>query len=215
MAFEGRNFFDLYAHNFVRAAVAIPRVALADPAANASEIETIYAAAARDGAALVLFPELALSGYSLDDLHQQEALLRAVLQGLAALREATRDRPALLIAGAPLRLLGRLFNCAVILSRGRILGVVPKSYLPNYREFYEKRQFAAARHALGREVECLGERAPFGADLLFRCRENGDFVLHVEICEDVWAPIPPSTYAAMRGATILANLSASNVTVGK
>ncbi|HKB07322.1 MAG TPA: NAD(+) synthase, partial [Candidatus Polarisedimenticolia bacterium] len=210
-----RGFFDLYAHNFARLAVAIPRVRLADPAANAKEIARLYDAAAREGAAVVLFPELALSGYSLEDLHQQEALLRSVLEGLAALLEASRQRPAALVVGAPLRLDGRLFNCAAVLSRGRILGLVPKTYVPNYREFYEKRQFASSRDALARDVECLDQTVPLGADLLFRCAENPDLTLHVEICEDVWAPIPPSTYAALRGATVLANLSASNVTIGK
>src|SRR3989449_1092118 len=210
-----RSFFDLYAQNFARLAVAIPRVKLAEPATNAQEIARLYDAAARDGAAIVLFPELALSGYSLEDLHQQEALLRAVQEGLASLVQASSVRPAVLVVGAPLRLEGRLFNCAVVLSRGRILGIVPKTYIPNYREFYEKRQFASSRDALTREVECLDQTAPLGADLLFRCAENPDLTLHVEICEDVWAPIPPSTYAALRGATVLANLSASNITIGK
>src|SRR3989441_5223517 len=210
-----RGFFDLYAQNFVRAAVAIPRVGLADPAANAAQIARLYAGAAQDGAAMVLFPELALSGYSLEDLHQQEALLRSVLDASAVLVEATSGQGALLIVGAPLRLEGRLVNCAVVLSRGRILGIVPKTYIPNYREFYEKRQFASSRDVLQREVDFLGRRVPVGADLLFRCAEIPDLALHVEICEDVWAPIPPSTYAALRGATVLANLSASNITVGK
>ena len=210
-----RSFFDLYAQNFVRAAVAIPRVALADPAANAAQIERLYAGAAGKGAAIVLFPELALSGYSLEDLHQQEALLRSVLDAAAVLVRATGGQAALLVVGAPLRLEGRLLNCAVVLSRGRILGIVPKTYLPNYREFYEKRQFASSRDALEREVTVLGQRVPVGADLVFRCDELPDLSLHVEICEDLWAPIPPSTYAALRGATVLANLSASNITVGK
>jgi NAD+ synthase (glutamine-hydrolysing) len=210
-----RGFFDLYAQNFARLAVAIPRVALADPAANAREIARLYDAAAREGSAVVLFPELALSGYALEDLHQQEAMLRAVLAGLASLVEASRARPAVLVVGAPLRLDGRLFNCAVVLSHGRILGIVPKTYIPNYREFYEKRQFASSRDAVAREVECLDQTAPLGADLLFRCSENPDLTLHVEICEDVWAPIPPSTYAALGGAKVLANLSASNITIGK
>src|SRR5258706_7173525 len=215
MAEGARSFFDLYAHNFARVSVAIPRVALADPAANAAEIVRLYSGAVQEGAALALFPELALSGYSLEDLHQQEALLRGVLLALVEVRDATRAQPALLVVGAPLRLEGRLFNCAVVLSRGRILGIVPKTYIPNYREFYEKRQFASARDALTREVECLDGAAPFGADLLFRCAETPDLTLHVEICKAVWPPIPPSTYAALRGATVLANLSASNITLGK
>jgi NAD+ synthase (glutamine-hydrolysing) len=215
MPWSDRGFFDLYAHDFVRVAVAVPRITLADPAANAKEMAGLHAAAADGGAALVVFPELSLTGYSLDDLHQQEALLRAALGGLGELVEASRRRAALLVAGAPLRFEGRLFNCAVVLSQGRILGIVPKTYLPNYREYYERRQFTPGGLALSSEVECLGQRTPFGPDLLFRCRDHQDFVLHVEVCEDLWAPIPPSTYAALRGATVLANLSASNVTVGK
>jgi NAD+ synthase (glutamine-hydrolysing) len=210
-----RSFFDLYAQGFARVAVGIPRVALADPAVNAAEIERLHASATAKGAALVLFPELSLSGYSLEDLHQQEALQRSVLEALERLRRASQRSLALMVVGAPLRLQGRLFNCAVVLSRGRILGIVPKSYLPNYREFYEKRQFAAARDALAGEAECLGQRVPVGANLLFQCTEFPALTLHAEICEDVWAPIPPSTYAALAGATVLANLSASNITVGK
>lgn len=212
---EERSFYDLYAHGFVRAAIAVPPVHLAAPARNAAEIIGIYRTACEHGAALVLFPELALSGYSLDDLHQQDALLRAVLDGLAEVADATREGRALCIVGAPLRLHGRLFNCAAFLSGGRLLALTPKTYIPNYREFYEKRQFAAARDATDRSVRCLGEDVPFGNDLILRDEDRPDFAVHAEICEDVWTPIPPSTYAALHGATILANLSASNVTIAK
>jgi NAD+ synthase (glutamine-hydrolysing) len=210
-----RDFFDIYAHGFVRVALAVPQVRLADPAHNAAEIVRLHREASANGAALVTFPELCLSGYSLEDLHQQDGLLRAVVQALATVAEATATTSTLLVVGAPLRFDGRLHNCACVLSGGRILGVVPKSYLPNYREFYEKRQFAAARDAVSDTVPCLDGGVPFGADLLFRDLGNPDFCVHVEICEDVWAPIPPSTYAALRGATVLVNLSASNVTIGK
>ena len=135
---DERSFFDLYAQNFARMAVAIPRVALADPAANAREIVRLYDGAARDGAVVVLLPELALSGDSLEDLHQQETILRAVLKGLATVVEATRGRPSVLVVGAPLRFDSRLLNCAVVASRGRILGIVPKSYVPSYREFSDR-----------------------------------------------------------------------------
>jgi NAD+ synthase (glutamine-hydrolysing) len=210
-----RSFFDLYAHGFVRAAVAVPRLALADPTANATEIAGLYRGAAEDGAALALFPELAVTGYSLDDLHQQDALLGAALDGLAELAAATAHSPALMIVGAPLRSAGRLYNCAVVLGGGRPLGVTPKSYLPGYREFYEKRQFAGARDAPADTMTLLGEEVPFGNDVLFRDEENPDLCVHAEICEDLWTPIPPSTYAAFHGATILTNLSASNVTIAK
>ncbi|SPD71762.1 Glutamine-dependent NAD(+) synthetase [uncultured Desulfobacterium sp.] len=210
-----RSFFDIYSHNFLRVAIAAPHVHLAAPLKNATEIARLHALATKDGAALVLFPELSLSGYSLDDLHQQDALLGSVLEALSLLLDETSSNPCILIVGAPLRLQGRLFNCAVLISSGRILGIVPKSYVPNYREFYEKRQFAAARDALSDTVTCLGHEIPFGAGIIFRDRLNQDFCVHAEICEDVWTPIPPSSYAALAGATILVNLSASNITIGK
>lgn len=210
-----RSFFDLYAHGFARVAAVVPRVALADPAANADEVVRLFEQAADAGAALVVFPELCLCGYTLDDLHQQDAMQRAVRDALRTVVDATAARPGLLVVGAPLRLDGGLYNCAVVASRGRVLGVVPKSYLPNYREFYEKRQFIAARDAPFDAITLCDERVPFGADLVFRAEGLDDFVLHVELCEDLWTPLPPSTFAAMRGATVIANLSASNITVGK
>lgn len=213
---RARSFFDLYAHGFVRAAIAVPRVHLADPAENAREIVSTYEEACDAHAALVLFPELGLSGYALDDLHQQDALLRGVERGLARVVEATRGRSALALVGAPMRFHGRLYNCAVFAAQGRVLAITPKSYVPNYREFYEKRQFASARDALEDHVSCLGQSGiPFGNDLVLRDATRPDFAVHAEICEDVWVAIPPSTYAAFHGATILANLSASNVTIGK
>ena len=211
-----RSFFDLYAHGFVRAAIAVPRVHLADPASNADEIIRTYETAAEKGAALAVFPELALSGYSLDDLHQQDALLRSVLAGLEGIVFATKGRGTIAIVGAPLRVHGRLYNCAVFTANGRILAISPKTYVPNYREFYEKRQFASARDSLDEFVSCLGQTGiPFGNDIILRDEHRPDFAVHAEICEDVWVAIPPSTYAAFHGATILANLSASNVTIGK
>ena len=131
-----------------------------------------------------------------------------------AVRRAAALTPVLLV-GAPLRFEGKLFNCAVVIYRGRVLGIVPKTYLPNYREFYEKRQFTSGRDASSREVRFLGQRVPFGNDLIFSATTLPGFALHAEICEDVWTPIPPSTYAALAGATVLANLSASNITIGK
>src|SRR5439155_18693046 len=166
-------------------------------------------------AAVALFPELGLSAYSNEDLFHQDALLDASKSSLARLVQESTELTPMLIVGAPLRFDGKLFNCAVILYRGRMLGIVPKSYLPNYREFYEKRQFTSGRHAVSREVFFLGERLPFGNDLVFDAINIEGFKLHIEICEDVWTPIPPSTYAALAGATVLANLSASNITIGK
>ncbi len=210
-----QEFFSLYAHNFVRVAVAVPRVSLADPAENAAEIERLFIEAGDDGAAVTVYPELSLSGYSLDDLHQQDALLQAVLEGLRGLKRTTAQHPGVMVVGAPLRLQQRLFNCAVAIANGTVLGIAPKRYIPNYREFYEKRQFASAADLTADSVEFLGERVPIGSDLVFQCREIPDFAFHMEVCEDVWVPIPPSTYAALGGATVLLNLSASNVTIGK
>lgn len=214
------SFHSIYSHGFVRAAVCVPHVRVADPAFNTEHTIGLAHRAADAGAALALFPELGISAYAIDDLLQQEALLRGVRIGLAEIVQASAGLTPVLLVGAPLRFEGKLFNCAVVIHRGRVLGVVPKTYLPNYREFYEKRQFSAARHALSQQVDLLGQTVPFGNDLLFRA-EGGektglhDFAFHVEICEDVWTPLPPSTFAALAGATVLANLSASNITIGK
>lgn len=208
-------FFSIYAHGFIRAAVCVPFVRIADPPYNAGRTLELARRASAAAAAVALFPELGLSAYSNDDLFQQDALLDATRAALARIVDESRALTPVLLVGAPLRFEGRLFNCAVVIYRGRILGVVPKSYIPNYREFYEKRQFAAARDAVCREVTLLDQRVPFGNDLIFEATGVADFALHVEICEDVWTPIPPSTYAALAGATVLANLSASNITIGK
>ena len=209
------RFYSIYSHGFVRAAVCIPTLRVADPAFNVSRTLDLARQASSSHAALALFPELGLSAYSNDDLFQQDALLEAVQAAASQILEESRNLAPVLIAGAPLRFDGQLFNCALIIYRGRLLGIVPKTYLPNYREFYEKRQFTSGRCALHREVAFGGERVPFGSDLIFEATNVGGFKVHVEICEDVWTPIPPSTYAAMAGATVLTNLSASNITIGK
>ncbi len=208
-------FNSLYSHGFVRVAVCVPRLRVADPAFNTQQTLELATQASRAASALALFPELGISAYCNDDLFHQDALLEGALAGLAKLVEASHDLTPLLLVGAPLRFEQKLFNCAVAIYRGRILGVIPKSYLPSYREFYEKRQFAAARDAVHAEVELLGASVPFGNNLIFSAHNLRDFAVHAEICEDVWTPIPPSTYAALAGATVLANLSASNITVGK
>jgi NAD+ synthase (glutamine-hydrolysing) len=188
---------------------------VADPAYNTARIVALAERAAASGAVVALFPELALSAYTSDDLHHQDALLTGVLEGLATLVETSRSLALMLIVGAPLLSRQRLFNCAVVLYRGRVLGVVPKLYLPNYREFYEQRHFTSGRHAPWRDIDLLGTSVPFGSDMVFAAGTVPDLVVHVEICEDVWVPIPPSTHAAFAGATLLTNLSASNVTIGK
>ena len=210
-----RPFHSPYSHGFIRAAVCVPFVRVADPAYNADRTLALARRASDSAAALVVFPELGLSAYSSDDLFQQDALLEAVLQALGEIVEGSRELSPVLLVGAPLRFEAKLFNCAVVIYRGQVLGVAPKSYLPNYREFYERRQFTPGGCAVAREVELLGRRVPFGSDLIFTAENLAGFQLHVEICEDVWSPIPPSAYAAMAGATVLANLSASNITIGK
>ena len=206
---------DMTSHGFQRIAAAVPRVHLADPAANASAVITIAREADAKGAALVAFPELGITGYTNDDLFHQQALLSAASAAVAEIVAASRAIRPVILVGTPLVVDARLFNVAVVIHRGSVLGVVPKSYLPNYREFYEKRQFAAAREGLRTTVSLAGQEAPFGSDVIFEADGIENFVFHVEICEDVWVPIPPSSWAAMAGATVLVNLSASNVTIGK
>jgi NAD+ synthase (glutamine-hydrolysing) len=208
-------FNSIYSHGFVRVAACTPRVVVADVAANLAATLELARRASAEGAALAVFPELGLCAYSIEDLVAQDALLDAVERAANELLRATAGLDTILVFGAPLRADGKLFNCALVVYRGRLLGVVPKSYLPSYREFYEKRHFAAAGDTVRATIRVGGHEAPFGNDLLFAPAELPDFVLHVEICEDVWTPIPPSTYAALGGATVLANLSASNATIGK
>ena len=208
-------FNSIYRHGFVRVAVATPRVEVASPAYNLAQTLVLARQAAAKRAVLAVFPELGLSAYSNEDLFQQDALLDASLAALAGLVDASRALPLVLVAGLPLRAEDRLFNCGVVVHRGRILGAVPKTYLPNYREFYEKRQFAPAAQALSTSVRLLGQDVPFGSGLLFAATNVPGFVLHLELCEDLWVPLPPSTLATLAGATVVANLSASDITVGK
>ncbi len=208
-------FESIYRHGYVRVAAAVPRVRIGDPVFNAERTIELVRQADDQGAALIVFPELGLTAYTVDDLFHQDALLDATLEAIEQIRVATEPLTPLTVVGAPLRTEQGLFNAALVLHRGRILGAVPKSYLPEYREFYEKRQFRAARDLLRPQIEIDGLTIPFGSDLLFSATDIPDFTLHVEICEDLWVPIPPSTYGALAGATVLANLSASNITVGK
>jgi NAD+ synthase (glutamine-hydrolysing) len=208
-------FHSIYRHGFVRTAVCISALRVADPAYNVERTMVLARRASDEQAAIALFPEMGITAYTNDDLFHQDALLEAAQTALQQLVDASRALTPVLLVGAPVRVDGQLFNCAVVIYRGKVLGVVPKTYLPNYREFYEKRQFTAARSAVRREISFLGETAPFGNDLVFDAVNVDGFALHTEICEDVWSPIPPSIYASLAGATILTNLSASNITVGK
>lgn len=212
MALPFRN---LYRHGFIRAAMATPRAYVGDVRANAAGLVALAKAAAKADAALMLAPELSLTSYAIDDLHLQDALLDAVEEGLALLAAETAGLNLLLVVGAPLRQGSSVYNCAIAIKSGRMLGVVPKIYLPNYREYYEKRYFASGRGVRGAEITIAGAAVPFGVDLLFAAEDQPDCVIGVEICEDMWAPLPPSTHQALAGATVLLNLSASNVVIGK
>ncbi|NOG69936.1 NAD(+) synthase [Roseicella sp. DB1501] len=209
------HFESLYRHGFARIAACTIRTALADPAANAAAI----LAAARDcdarGAAVAVFPELALSGYSIEDLLLQDTLLEAVEAATAELLAAAAALRPVLVVGAPLRHAGRVYNTALVIHRGRLLGIVPKTYLPTYREFYEKRQVAPGDGLPAGDIRFAGQQAPAGADLLFAAEDLPGLVLHTEICEDFWVPIPPSSAAALAGATVLLNISGSPITIGK
>ncbi|MGZ5155723.1 MAG: NAD(+) synthase [Caldimonas sp.] len=204
-----------YRHDFVRVAVAVPRIRVADPAFNAAATVAMLERLAAEGASLVAFPELGLAAYTSDDLFHQRALLDACEAALATVAEATARIPITAVVGLPLRVDHLLFNCAAVVSGGRVQGVVPKTYLPNYGEFYEARQFSGADDALAREATVGGVRVPFGNQLLFAASNLPLLRFHAEICEDLWVPIPPSCYAALAGATVLVNLSASNITIGK
>jgi NAD+ synthase (glutamine-hydrolysing) len=209
------QFHSLYAHGFARVAVCTLHSALADPTANGASIIVAAAACNESGVALAVFPELCLSGYAIDDLLLQDALLDGVEKALEDVAAASATLLPLLLLGAPLRHAGRLYNCAVAVHRGRILGVVPKQYLPNYREFYERRHFASGLTAPAGDIFLNGATIPFGTDLLFAAADLPGLTIHAEICEDLWVPIPPSAQASLAGATVLANLSASNITIGK
>ncbi len=202
-------------HGFVRVGTCVPEVVLADPKANAAEIVRMTKEGHEKGASLLVFTELSLTGYSIDDLFLQDVLLDAVEIAIRDICWNTANFDPVILIGAPLRHNGRIFNCAVAISSGAVIGVVPKTHLPNYREFYEKRWFASGRTVANDTITIGGIDIPFGTDLLFQDDENKDFVFHIEICEDLWAPAPPSDFGALAGALILANLSASNITVGK
>jgi len=211
-----KTFFNLYHHGFIRAAVCVPDVKVGDPYFNADKTIELALQAAQGKAVIALFPELGLSAYSNEDLFHQDALLQAVIDNLTRLLTATADLPVIMVIGAPLRMEARLFNCGLVLYRGKILGVAVKSYLPNYREFYERRQFSPAEEALSSTIDlCDQKDIPFGSDLIFKVETIPNFCFYIEICEDLWVPVPPSSFAALAGATVMANLSASNVTIGK
>jgi NAD+ synthase (glutamine-hydrolysing) len=210
-----RSFLDGRTHGFARVAVVMPEVRVADPTFNLAAHLRQLTRVRDAGAQYAVCPELGISGYSCGDLFFQETLLAATRDALGRLAEATREWPMALSVGAPVAVDGTLFNCALTFAGGRLVAVAPKAYPPNYREFYELRWFQPAAAAASDTIELLGQTVPFGTDVLVGLPGIPGFVLHTEICEDLWVPVPPSTLAALAGATVLANLSASNVTVGK
>ncbi len=209
------NFHSIYRHGFARVAACVTASSVANPAANAAAILAAARACHDQGAAVAVFPELCLSGYAIDDLVKQDPLLDAVQRGLLTLVEASHDLTPVLIVGAPLRFSHRVYNCAVVIHRGEVLGVVPKIYLPTYREFYEGRHFASGAGIRGEMIEVAETMAPFGTDLLFAAADVAGLVIGVEVCEDMWIPVTPASELALAGATVLANLSGSPITVGR
>jgi NAD+ synthase (glutamine-hydrolysing) len=209
------EFYSAYAQGFARVAACTMPVALADPAENARTVLDIARACHDDGVAVAVFPELCLTGYSVDDLFLQDALLRGVRDAVGTLVEESAGLLPVLVVGAPLRHGNRVLNCAIVVKGGRLLGVVPKSYLPTYGEFYERRWFAPGDDLRGTTTVLAGVEVPLGPDLLFAASDLPDLVLHVEICEDMWVPVPPSSEAALAGATVLANLSGSPITIAR
>lgn len=215
MGQSAHPFFDLHTHGFVRVATCTPCVRPADVSGNAKSIVQIARDAHEAGVDFAVYPELCVTGYAIDDLHLQSAVIDAAETAVARIIEESAGLTPVLVIGAPVRRGSRLYNCALAISNGRLLGVVPKSYLPNYREFYEKRQFTRGHNCQGLDVTIAGHEAPFGTDVIFAADNLPGFVFGIEICEDFWAPQPPGMMAAMAGATILANLSASPVTIGR
>ena len=212
------DFYSAYRQGFARVAACTLHTEIGQPSANADSVLRVARECHEDNVALAVFPELTLSGYSIEDILLQDALLDAVEQSLWDVVAASADLLPVLVVGAPLRNRHRIYNTAVVVHRGAILGVVPKSYLPTYREFYERRQLAAGDDERGaiRLAGALGEaHVPFGPDLLFAASDLPGFVLHVEICEDMFVPIPPSSQAALAGATVLMNLSGSPITIAR
>ena len=227
------EFRSAYDQGFARVAAVTLPVALANPAANAAAIIEQARALSDDGVCLAAFPELSLTGYSIDDLLLGDVLLDEALAGIETIRAASAGFLPAIVVGAPLREGSRLYNCAVVIQGGAVRGVAPKSYLPTYREFYEKRHFADGGGAAGARRIALrgvrdgagadpavgsrddGARVPFGPNLLFEVADVPGLTFHVEVCEDMWVPVPPSSLAALAGATVLVNLSGSPITVGR
>lgn len=205
-------------YGYLRVAAAFPEVELANPGVNATRIADMIRDLSQRGARLIVFPELSLTGYTCGDLFNQQILLQAALRQLSLIREITSEAGCTAVVGLPVRYRGRLYNCAAVVQAGRILGIVPKCYLPNYDEYYEKRWFSSGLDICVpagerfNTIDIAGEKVPFGINILFRI---DDAKFGVEICEDMWVPNPPSTTLSVAGADIIANLSATNEVIDK
>ena len=215
MTVQTLPFDSAYRHGYARVAACTIPLAIADPATNAESVLAAARECDAEAVAVAVFPELCLTGYSLEDLVLQDPVLDAVEAAIERLVEASTDLFPMLVIGAPLRHRNRIYNCAVVIHRGEVLGVAPKSYLPTYREFYERRWFAPGDDRSGEYLVIGGVEAPFGPDLLFEALDVPGLIVHVEVCEDYWVPIPPSSEAALAGATVLANLSGSPITIAR
>ena len=209
------EFYSAYDQGFARIAACTIPVVMADPSANARSVLAQARECHEEGVAVAVFPELALSGYSADDLFLQDTLLTGVQEALAEIVEGSAELLPVLVVGAPLVHGTRVLNCGVVIHRGQVLGVAPKSYLPTYREFYERRWFAPGDDRRGTTIRVAGADVPLGPDLIFDATDVPGLRLHVEICEDMWVPVPPSSEAALAGASVLANLSGSPITVAR
>ncbi|MGN1302493.1 MAG: NAD(+) synthase [Clostridia bacterium] len=200
---------------FVRVGAVVPKLKVADTEFNCNEIIKQIEVASNNKIQIVVFPELCVTGYTCQDLFEQDTLLEEAEKALNKILDYTNNLDIICIIGMPIKSENQLFNTAVVIQKGKILGIVPKTFIPNYGEFYEKRWFASSKNANKKEIEILDQKVPFGIDLLFKDKENNEICFGIEICEDIWAVEPPSNKLALLGANIIFNLSASNEVIGK
>src|SRR5579883_2921895 len=208
ISYESQSF------GFLRVATAVPLLKVADCSYNADKIIELIRTAQAADASLIVFPELSITGYTCGDLFQQASLHNSALEALERITKAS-SISGIIFVGMPIKADDQLFNCAVAISAGKIIGVIPKSYNPNYKEFYENRWFSPASHSQLSEIRLLDQTVPFGDDILLEATDSKRLLIGAEICEDLWVPVPPSSYQALSGATVLVNLSASNELIGK
>ena len=202
-------------YGFIRVGAVVPELKVANPKFNVEKIVEMIKDASKKEIGVLVFPELSITGYTCADLFMQDCLLKEALGGLERIKEETKKLPLVVIVGAPLKVGNQLYNCAVLLQKGHILGAIPKTYIPNYNEFYEKRWFASSEDLLETEITLFDETVPIGTNLIFEDQELKEAVIGVEICEDLWSIVPPTTDLALNGATLLFNLSSSNEIIGK